>query len=79
VLVGWVTGGAKGSAAQSLGRDLSLSPGYELLQQFVPELKTLRQPEPAPVTLSLKQGGAGEKCITIGSAERGNTPTVRES
>ena len=27
----------------SLPRDLSLSPSYELLQQFVPELKTLRQ------------------------------------
>ena len=27
----------------SLPRDLSLSPTYELLQQFVPELKTLRQ------------------------------------
>lgn len=29
-------------ASQSLGRDLSLSSGYELLQQFVPELAGLR-------------------------------------
>eukprot|EP00658_Telonema_sp_P-2_P004396 TRINITY_DN11645_c0_g1_i15.p1 TRINITY_DN11645_c0_g1~~TRINITY_DN11645_c0_g1_i15.p1 ORF type:complete len:585 (+),score=135.33 TRINITY_DN11645_c0_g1_i15:101-1855(+) len=41
VLVGWI-GGAVGS--QSLGRDLSLSPEYELVQQFVPELQSLRQP-----------------------------------
>ena len=47
VLIGWI--GQFGfswpsTAAQSLARDLSLSPDYELLQQFVPELKVLRLP-----------------------------------
>ena len=41
-LVGWIGGNT--IASQSLGRDLSLSPAYELLQQFVPELKQLRKP-----------------------------------
>ena len=50
VLVGWIQ--APGwrppgwplvqPASQSLGRDLSLSAGHELLQQFVPELASLR-------------------------------------
>jgi len=40
VLIGWFNGSP---SLQSLARDLSLSPGYELLQQFVPELKMLRQ------------------------------------
>lgn len=45
VLVGWLGyGGGKDTAMQSLGRDLSLSKDYELLQQFVPELKMLRVP-----------------------------------
>ena len=39
VLVGWVGGM---NASLSLARDLSLSAQYELLQQFVPELQTLR-------------------------------------
>ena len=40
VLVGWV--GNQTFAAQSLARDLSLSPAGELLQRFVPELQMLR-------------------------------------
>jgi len=32
------------TAMQSLGRDLTLSKDYELLQQFIPELKMLRKP-----------------------------------
>ena len=40
VLVGWV--GNQTFAAQSLARDLSLSPAGELLQRFVPELRMLR-------------------------------------
>ena len=40
VLIGWIGGGSP--ASQSLARDLSLSNDYELLQQFVPELKSLR-------------------------------------
>jgi hypothetical protein len=40
VLIGWANGPPETS--QSLARDLSLSPSYELLQQFVPELQTLR-------------------------------------
>jgi hypothetical protein len=45
VLLGWLGyGGGKDTAMQSLGRDLSLSKDYELLQQFVPELKMLRIP-----------------------------------
>eukprot|EP01052_Picozoa_sp_SAG31_P082151 SAG31_NODE_42150_length_273_cov_0.551724_1_plen_62_part_01 len=39
---GWIGGGAP--ASQSLSRDLTLSSDYELLQQFVPEYKILRQP-----------------------------------
>eukprot|EP01051_Picozoa_sp_SAG22_P033589 SAG22_NODE_14787_length_365_cov_0.586466_1_plen_83_part_01 len=31
-------------ASQSLGRDLSLSADYELLQAFVPEFDVLREP-----------------------------------
>ena len=42
VLIGWIGGGSP--ASQSLARDLSLSKRYELLQAFVPELKTLRVP-----------------------------------
>jgi hypothetical protein len=48
VLIGWI--GEFGfnwhssAPCQSLARDLSLSPDYELLQQFVPELKVLRLP-----------------------------------
>ena len=45
VLLGWsgsVDTGQLG-ACQTLPRDLSLSPSYELLQQFVPELATLRR------------------------------------
>eukprot|EP01047_Picozoa_sp_COSAG01_P035633 COSAG01_NODE_2746_length_7150_cov_2.735924_4_plen_738_part_00 len=41
-LVGWI--GGNSIASQSLARDLSLSPDYELLQQFVPELQKLRKP-----------------------------------
>ena len=41
VLIGWIGGTP---ASQSLARDLSLSASYELLQAFVPELQTLRQP-----------------------------------
>eukprot|EP00041_Stephanoeca_diplocostata_P037996 m.1466875 g.1466875 ORF g.1466875 m.1466875 type:complete len:661 (+) comp25138_c0_seq20:3388-5370(+) len=41
VLIGWIGGTP---ASQSLARDLTLSNEYELLQQFVPELKMLRQP-----------------------------------
>ena len=41
MLVGWIGGTP---ASQSLARDLSLSPTYELLQQFVPELQSLRLP-----------------------------------
>jgi len=41
VLIGWANG-APSLAAQSLPRDLSLSPQYELLQAFVPELMSLR-------------------------------------
>ena len=41
ILVGWIGGGQ--AASQSLGRELSLSSDYELLQQFVPELKCLRK------------------------------------
>lgn len=40
VLVGWIGGS---TASQSLARDLTLSQDYELLQQFVPELKVLRK------------------------------------
>jgi sucrose-6-phosphate hydrolase SacC (GH32 family) len=40
VLVGWI-GGSK-PASQSLPRDLTLSQDYDLLQQFVPELQSLR-------------------------------------
>jgi hypothetical protein len=43
VLIGWI-GGFWGTVSQSLARDLSLSSDYELLQQFVPELKMLRLP-----------------------------------
>jgi len=39
VLVGWIGGTP---ASQSLARDLTLSEDYELLQEFVPELQTLR-------------------------------------
>ena len=41
MLVGWIGGTP---ASQSLARDLSLSPTFELLQQFVPELQSLRLP-----------------------------------
>ncbi|EDQ91676.1 uncharacterized protein MONBRDRAFT_5591 [Monosiga brevicollis MX1] len=41
VLVGWV---GLTPAAQSLPRDLTLGPGFEVLQQFVPELEALRTP-----------------------------------
>lgn len=40
VLVGWIGGGTH--ASQSLARDLTLSATRELLQQFVPELQSLR-------------------------------------
>lgn len=43
VLIGWI-GGFWGPVSQSLVRGLSLSSDYELLQQFVPELKMLRLP-----------------------------------
>jgi len=47
ILIGWI-GEFQWSwpspSAQSLARDLSLSPDYELLQQFIPELKMLRLP-----------------------------------
>jgi len=33
-----------GAASQSLSRDLTMSSEFELLQQFVPELQTLRLP-----------------------------------
>lgn len=47
VMIGWISechgGGCHDPfASQSLPRDLSLSSDYELLQQFVPELKVLR-------------------------------------
>lgn len=42
VLVAWV--GNSTFAAQSLARDLSLSPSGKLLQRFVPELRMLRLP-----------------------------------
>ena len=47
VLVGWIQDDPRDknvAASQSLSRDLSLSADYELLQQFVPEYKMLRQP-----------------------------------
>ena len=48
VMIGWISACCGGGcmdpfASQSLPRDLSLSPDYELLQQFVPELKVLRE------------------------------------
>ena len=53
VLVGWVRSQAGVYAsAQSLARDLTLSPTHELLQQFVPELQVLRQGAP----VILRQG-----------------------
>jgi hypothetical protein len=45
VLVGWI-GTNGGNDAQSLARDLTLSPQHELLQQFVPELQKLRMSTP---------------------------------
>ena len=47
-MVGWVE--SDKAASQSLARDLSLSPTRELLQQFVPELQTLRQSPPTTLT-----------------------------
>jgi hypothetical protein len=45
ILVGWLGyAGGKDTAMQSLGRELTLSAGYELLQQFIPELQVLRVP-----------------------------------
>ena len=48
VMIGWISACCGGGcidpfASQSLPRDLSLSPDYELLQTFVPELKVLRE------------------------------------
>ena len=40
VIVGWIM---SSPASQSLARDLTFSPDRQLLQQFVPELKSLRQ------------------------------------
>ena len=55
VLVGWIGGTP---ASQSLGRDLTLSADYELLQQFVPELKALRIG--AGSVLSVPRGAVGD-------------------
>jgi sucrose-6-phosphate hydrolase SacC (GH32 family) len=47
VLLGWIGSASRDiyrPASQSLARDLTLSADYELLQQFVPELKVLRTP-----------------------------------
>ena len=56
VLVGWIGGGT--TASQSLARNLTLSPDYELLPQFVPELKMLRLPGTAKFTDSSNDGPA---------------------
>ena len=60
VLVGWVQDDPRDknvAASQSLSRDLSLSAEYELLQQFVPEYKILRQPATFEQTPVRAQGG----------------------
>jgi hypothetical protein len=54
VLIGWIASQAQSPyppASQSLARDLSLSASYELLQAFVPELQSLRQPASFEKTL----------------------------
>ena len=56
VLIGWIGGGSP--ASQSLARDLSLSPTYELLQAFVPELQMLRKPASEKVQSFVGSAGA---------------------
>jgi sucrose-6-phosphate hydrolase SacC (GH32 family) len=62
VLVGWIGGGSV--ASQSLGRDLSLSSEYELLQQFIPELQMLRQPASVETQQFVGSVPTGSKAIT---------------
>ena len=60
VLLGWISSQSRDiyrPASQSLPRDLTLSADYELLQQFVPELKVLRMP--ASHTLHSFDGSGG--------------------
>ena len=60
VLLGWISSQSRDiyrPASQSLPRDLTLSADYELLQQFVPELKMLRMP--ASHTLHFFDGSGG--------------------
>ena len=65
VLVGWIGSSNAASycdgchaASQSLARDLTLSPDFELLQQFVPELTSLRVPD---TMTQQHQTGGGDK------------------
>jgi sucrose-6-phosphate hydrolase SacC (GH32 family) len=53
VLIGWIGLLPAHPASQSLARDLSLSSGYELLQQFVPELRSLRRAHTHSTTLDV--------------------------
>ena len=76
VLVGWVgplTGSPTGfvgtPASQSLSRDLSLSENYELLQQFVPEYQSLRQPETFEQTAVAPETAADEVVHPAGSLQ----------
>jgi hypothetical protein len=65
VMIAWIGGGNGG--AQSLARDMTLDPGGAgLLQQFVPELKTLRIP--ATHVREVVAGGEG------GETARGHEP-----
>lgn len=69
VLVGWIQDDPRDqdvAASQSLARDLTLSAGYELLQQFVPELQMLRQPTTFEQTAVA--AGDGSSSVTTHSA-----------
>jgi hypothetical protein len=73
VLIGWI--GAfqwkwPSPSAQSLARDLSLSPDYELLQQFVSELKMLRLPDTECHTATTAAGTTAATAVVHGVSLR---------
>ena len=73
VLIGWIQDDSRDknvAASQSLSRDLSLSAEYELLQQFVPEYKMLRQPATFEQTIvAAADGGSSVTAHSAGSLQ----------
>eukprot|EP00935_MAST-01C_sp_MAST-1C-sp1_P000043 g43.t1 len=68
VIVGWIGGGSL--ASQSLARDVTLSKESFLLQQFVPEFKTLRIPEShTTATMSTTASASATTSASAGASD----------